>query len=69
MATVIRSAYRKYPWYEENNQIILRALTYFDDADTDDEIGRITIVDKNLQWKDVKEKIRRAVEAYRKETA
>ncbi len=69
IANVIASAYRKYPWYEENNQIILRALTYFDDADTDDEVGRITIVDRNLRWKDVKEKIRRAVEAYRKETA
>lgn len=66
---VIASAYRKYPWYEENNQIVLRALTYFEDADSDEEVGRVTIFDKHLRWTDVKEKIRQEVKTYRKETA
>lgn len=65
MATVITSAYKKYPWYEENNQIVLTALTYFEEANTDEEAGRITVFDKNLQWKNVKEKIRQEVKKYR----
>lgn len=61
---IIACAYRKYPWYEENNKIVLQALTYFEDADKDDEVGRITVFDKNLRWEDVKEAIRREVRAY-----
>ncbi|KKU82466.1 MAG: hypothetical protein UY10_C0032G0002 [Microgenomates group bacterium GW2011_GWA2_47_8] len=68
LANVIASAYRKYPWYEENSQIVFRALTYFEDADTDEEVGRVTIFDKRLQWTDVKEKIRQEVKTYLKET-
>ncbi|MBI5620830.1 nucleotidyl transferase AbiEii/AbiGii toxin family protein [Candidatus Gottesmanbacteria bacterium] len=69
IANVIASAYRKYPWYEENSQIVLRALTYFEDADGDEEVSRVTIFDKNLRWTDVKEKIRQEVKTYLKETA
>lgn len=64
MATVIKSVYTKYPWYEENNQIVLRALVYFDDADDDQEVDRITVFDKNLEWEDVKKKIRQEVKKY-----
>lgn len=64
MAEVVTSAYKKYPWYEENNQIVLTALTYFEEANKDDEAGGITVFDKNLQWKNVKEKIRHEVKKY-----
>lgn len=64
IASVITSAYRKYPWYEENNQIVLRALTYFEDADNDQEVARVTVFDKNIRWEDVKEKIRQEAKKY-----
>ncbi len=63
---VIKAAYQKYPWYEENNQIIFTALTYFTDADRDEEINRITVFDKQLTWEKVKKEILREVKTYQK---
>lgn len=64
LARVIEATYEKYPWYQENNQIIFKALTYFEEADEDTEIRRIAIFDKNLSWKKVKETIKKEVENY-----
>ncbi len=69
VAVIMKCVYAKYPWYEENNQIVLRSLTYFDDADNDQEVDRVTIFDKNLRWTDVKENIRHEVKKYLEEMA
>lgn len=57
----LAAVYQKYPWYEENNQIVLKSLTYFEEAETDDEIGRITIFDKSVTWERVKDRLLKAV--------
>lgn len=57
LTKIISATYKKYPWYEENNQIILKALTFFEEADQDEEIKRITILDKALNWERVKKEI------------
>jgi len=62
---VIKATYEKYPWYEENNQIIFKALTYFEEADRDEEIQRIDIIDKTLSWTRVKETLLIEVKKYR----
>lgn len=64
LAKIIKSAYQKFPWYEENNQIILKALTYFDEADADLEIGKIIIFDKNVSWPKVKKRISQEIKKY-----
>lgn len=66
LATILNAVYKKYPWYEENNQIVFKALTYFDEADLDQEISQITIFDKNLGWKKVKQQILIEVNKYLK---
>lgn len=63
---VIDATYRKFPWYEENNQIIFRALTYFEEADRDDELGRVRILDASLTWEKVKRAILRWVGEYQR---
>ena len=52
----------KYPNYEV--PLILKALSYFDDADKETENGRIDIFDKNLTWEEVKKTIFEKVRAY-----
>ena len=52
----------KYPNYEV--PLILKALSYFDDADKEIENGRIDIFDKNLTWEEVKKTIFEKVRAY-----
>lgn len=61
---VIKSAFRKYPWYEENSQIVLKALTYFDEADSDQEVNRIVVFDKKIRWNEVKKKINQEVKVF-----
>lgn len=58
---IIDSVYKKYPWYEDNNQILFKALTYFDEADSDSEAGRIKIFDASVTWEKVKKELRLAV--------
>ncbi len=69
LAEIVKHVYRKYPWYEENNQIIFTALTYFEDAENDDELSRVKVFDKGVTWGVVKEFLREAVEATRKKIA
>ena len=63
MARVIEVSFKKYPWYQENSQIIFKTLTYFDEADADTEVSRISLLDKNLSWEQVKQKIATAVKS------
>ncbi|MCL5675969.1 MAG: nucleotidyl transferase AbiEii/AbiGii toxin family protein [Patescibacteria group bacterium] len=57
LTKIITATYKKYPWYEENDQIIFKALTFFEEADQDEEIKRIAIFDKALNWEKVKKEI------------
>jgi len=52
----------KYPNYEV--PLILKALTYFDDAEKEDEASRIALFDKNLSWSEVKKTIFEKVRDY-----
>lgn len=61
---IITAAFQKYPWYEENSQIVLKALTFFEEADKDNEIKNITIFDTKLNWKKVKQEIAKQVEQF-----
>lgn len=56
--------YKKYPWYEENNQIIIKALTFFEEANKDEEVKRITVFDNNLNWNQVKKEITTEVKQF-----
>lgn len=66
LTVILDAVYKKYPWYEENNQIVFKALIYFDEADLDKEINQVMIFDKNLHWRKVKEKILAEVNNYLK---
>lgn len=57
LSAILQATYKKYPWYEENSKILLKALTYFYDADKDQEVNRIRIFDQTLQWNGVKQLI------------
>lgn len=61
---VIGSCLQKYPWYQENNKIIFKALIYFDEANEDREVNRIRVFDKDLNWEKVKEQITMEVKRY-----
>jgi len=52
----------KYPNYEV--LLILKALNYFDDADKENENGRVSVFDKELTWKEVKRTITKGVHNY-----
>ncbi len=58
---VIEAAYAKYPWYQDNSLIIKQSLTFFEEADQDEEISKITVFDKKVTWDIVKNKISEAV--------
>ncbi|MBI2326390.1 nucleotidyl transferase AbiEii/AbiGii toxin family protein [Candidatus Collierbacteria bacterium] len=61
---IIKSVYKKYPWYEENNRILFTALTYFEEADSDPEAGKIAVVDQSVTWEKVKASIKDSVSEY-----
>lgn len=64
MEVIIKSTYQKYPWYEENNQIIFKSLTYFEEADKDEEIKSINIYNRQTNWKKVKDTLSQEVRNY-----
>ena len=64
LGNIITAAYAKYPWYEENNQIIFKALMYFDEADHDAEISAIRFFDKDITWSRIKKEITKEVKIY-----
>lgn len=64
MRAVLDGAYKKYPWYEDNSAMIMKSLTFFEEADQDDEISKITVFDKNVTWEVVKNRISEAVKGF-----
>lgn len=52
----------KYPNYEV--LLILKALSYFDDADEEKKDTRVNVFDKKLTWKEVKRMITKEVHDY-----
>ncbi len=62
LPNIIKATINKYPWYQENTSIILTALTYFQEADQDEEVSRIQLIDKDLGWEKIKKNIRQEVE-------
>ncbi len=63
---IIEATYAKYPWYEENSKIIFKSLTYFDDANQDNEVSAVKIFDKSVTWPRVKKEISKKVAEYLK---
>ncbi len=61
---IMESVYKKYPWYQDNNMIIIKSLTYFEEADNDSEAKRITVFDSSINWENVKLKIKREVDKF-----
>lgn len=61
---VLECAYRKFPWYGENNAIVLKSLTYFSEADLDSQAGRVRVLDTRVTWEAVKKNIGDEVERY-----
>lgn len=59
-AKVIKCTYKKFPWYEESSGIIFKSLTYFDEADVDDEADRVKLFDKDVTWEKVKKELKSA---------
>jgi hypothetical protein len=53
---------KKYPGFQE--EIILKALIYFEDAEEEELERGIKILDKNFSWKKAKEKIFSEVRRY-----
>lgn len=61
---MMAALYKKYPWYEENNQVVFRSLIYFEEAENDDEAGRVIVFDKGITWEVVKERLSTEVHQY-----
>ena len=59
---VIFHTLEKYPNYEV--LLILKALNYFDDADKEKKDARVSVFDKKLTWKEVKQTITKEVRDY-----
>ncbi len=51
---VLRCAFEKFPWYSDSQGIVTRALTYFDEAEGDDEADRVRVFDRGVDWNTVK---------------
>ena len=59
---IIKFALKKYPGYQE--MLILKALTYFEDAQEEELERRIKIFDKNFSWEKAKEEILKKTREY-----
>lgn len=57
MDGIVKAAFLKFPWYEENNVMVFRSLSFFDEADVDKEVDRIEVFDKSVTWDVVKKKM------------
>lgn len=55
---ILESVYKKYPWYAENEQILYKSLTYFEEADADLEADRIRILNPQVTWEKVKKELK-----------
>lgn len=61
---ILESAYQKYPWYREMDEIVFYSLTYFDDAEKDKGLRAIRVLDPNFSWEKAKETIRKEIKKY-----
>ncbi len=61
---VLECAYRKFPWYGENNVIVLKSLTYFSEADLDSQAARVRVLDTKVTWEVVKVYIKNQMDKY-----
>ena len=61
---VLKSAFKKFPWYGDSPGIVLKSLTYFSEADTDREANRVKLFDTSLTWDHVKDFIKSSVQAH-----
>jgi predicted nucleotidyltransferase component of viral defense system len=55
-------ALKKYPHYQQ--MVLLKGLTYFDDAQDEDLARGIKILDKDFSWEEAKKKIMSEVSDY-----
>ncbi len=58
---VVKSAYKKFPWYEENSGIVIKSLGYFEEANRDTEANRVKLFDEKVTWEKVKREIEKMV--------
>lgn len=63
---VVKSAYKKFPWYEENSGIVIKSLGYFEEADRDAEANRVKVFDKSITWQVVKSQITQELKKFPK---
>lgn len=64
LQTLLRVTEKKYREY--NRYLILRALTYFEEAERDKSRGSLQLLEK-VRWNEVKTEIVQAVDRYRRE--
>lgn len=62
---ILESAYQKYPWYKEMDEIVFYSLTYFDDAEKDKGLRAIKVLDPKFSWERAKETILKEIKKYR----
>lgn len=62
---ILESAYQKYPWYREMDEIVFTSLTYFDDAEKDKGLRAIKVLDPKFSWERAKETILEEIKKYR----
>lgn len=62
---ILESAYQKYPWYREMDEIVFTSLTYFDDAEKDKGLRAIKVLDSKFSWERAKETILKEIKKYR----
>lgn len=62
---ILESAYQKYPWYREMDEIVFTSLTYFDDAEKDKGLRAIKVLDPKFSWERAKETILKEIKKYR----
>ena len=62
---ILESAYKKYPWYREMDEIIFTSLTYFDDAEKDRGLRAIRVLDSKFSWEKAKAIILKEIKKYR----
>ena len=59
---IVKFTLKKYPGYQE--MLVLRALIYFKDADSENLARKIEVLDKSFYWEKVKDKIFEEVKKY-----
>jgi len=59
---IVKFTLKKYPGYQE--MLVLRALIYFKDADSENLARKIEVLDKSFSWEKVKDKIFEEVKKY-----